>query len=96
MKAELYWVEAPWQGRLAIAPRPRGGDWLEDEVRAWRQSGVEVVVSLLTDSEIAEFDLGREEAYWKTNGIPIPLLSNPRQRCAFVANGYLRSGEEAG
>ena len=37
-------------------PRPRGGDWLEDEIQAWRRSGVGVVVSLLTPDEIADYD----------------------------------------
>src|SRR5713101_5776373 len=32
MKTEPYWIDGPWPGRLAIVPRPRGGDWLEDEV----------------------------------------------------------------
>src|SRR5437870_3377638 len=54
VRAELSWIEAPWQGRLAISPRPRGGDWLEDEVREWRLAGVEAVVSLLTSDEITD------------------------------------------
>ena len=36
MHTELYWIPGPWLGRLAIMPRPRGGDWLEDEIRSWR------------------------------------------------------------
>jgi hypothetical protein len=47
MRTELYWVEGPWSGRLAIMPRPRGGDWLEEEIQSWRRSGIDVVVSLL-------------------------------------------------
>ena len=58
MRAEVYWIEGPWPVRVAIPPRPRGGDWLEDEVRAWRASGVAVRVSLLTGSEIHDLDLG--------------------------------------
>jgi protein-tyrosine phosphatase len=60
MKAELYWIEGPWPGRLAILPRPRGGEWLEDEIRSWKQAGVNVVVSLLTSDEIAELGLVEE------------------------------------
>jgi protein-tyrosine phosphatase len=69
MKAELYWIEAPWPGRLAILPRPRGGDWLEDEVRAWRQEGINLVVSLLEKEEIAELDIAGEPAICKAQGI---------------------------
>ena len=43
MKTAPYWIDGPWPGRLAIVPRPRGGDWLEDEVRAWRQVGLDNV-----------------------------------------------------
>jgi len=89
MKTVLYWIEGPWTGRLAIAPRPRGGDWLEDEVRAWRQSGLDIVVSLLTPEEVAELDLGKEEAWCKTHGIqfcsfPIADRGVPASRKASV------------
>jgi protein-tyrosine phosphatase len=69
MRTELYWIEGPWPGRLAIMPRPRGGDWLEDEVRAWRRAGVDVVVSALTSEEIAELDLGAQAELSRANGI---------------------------
>ncbi len=61
MTTEPFWIPGPWTGRLAIAPRPRGHDWLEDELRHWRRSGVDGVVSLLTDGEIASFGLEDEE-----------------------------------
>lgn len=48
MRNETYWVNGPWLGKLAIGPRPRGGDWLEDEVSAWRLAGIDAVLSLLT------------------------------------------------
>ncbi|MGH7449842.1 MAG: protein-tyrosine phosphatase family protein [bacterium] len=60
MRTEFYWIDGPWPGRLAISSRPRGGDWLEDEVRAWQQAGLDMIVSLLTDDEIADLDLARE------------------------------------
>jgi len=61
MKTEYYWIEGPWKGRFAIVPRPRGGDWLEDEIHSWREAGLDTIVSLLTPDEIEEFDLGGEE-----------------------------------
>jgi protein-tyrosine phosphatase len=76
MKAELYWVDGPWSGRLAIAPRPRGGDWLEDEVRAWKREGIDIVVSSLTDEENAELGLDNESKLCRVNGlthIPFPV-----------------------
>jgi protein-tyrosine phosphatase len=62
MRAELYWVERPGTGGLAVMPRPRGGDWLEDEARSLAAEGVNVLVSLLTLDEAAQFGLEAEEA----------------------------------
>jgi protein-tyrosine phosphatase len=69
MRTELHWVQGPWVGKLAVMPRPRGGDWLEDDVRSWRRCGVDVVASLLTPDEIADFTLADEEALCRANGI---------------------------
>ena len=30
-------------GKLALAARPRGDDWLEDEIAGWRREGVDTV-----------------------------------------------------
>lgn len=60
MIPELYWIPGPWRGRLAISARPRGGDWLEDEVQGWRSAGIEVVVSLLSKDEEEQLDLSDE------------------------------------
>lgn len=61
MKSDLYPVSGPWAGQLMVMPRPRGGDWLEDEVRGWRKAGIDTVVSLLTAAEVGELELGDEE-----------------------------------
>lgn len=84
-KAEVYWVPGPWPGRLGIVPRPRGGDWLAEEVQSWRASGLDVVTSLLTPDEIAEFDLQEEQARSNEEGLefhafPIPDRGVPRSR----------------
>lgn len=41
-------------------PRPRGGDWLGDEMTALRTAGVDVLVCLLTEAELRELDLSGE------------------------------------
>ena len=61
MIADLFWIPGPWGGRLAIASRPRGGDWLDDDTCAWRQADIDVVVSLLENDEVAQLDLLRED-----------------------------------
>jgi protein-tyrosine phosphatase len=60
MQAKVYWVVGPWQGRLGIVPRPRGGDWLRDETTAWREAGIDDVVSLLVPEEETELVLEGE------------------------------------
>jgi protein-tyrosine phosphatase len=77
MMTTAYWIPGPWRGRLAILPRPRGGEWLADEVAAWLAAGIDVVVSALEDSEIEELELGEEHAACRAEGIefvrfPIP------------------------
>jgi protein-tyrosine phosphatase len=88
MRTELFWIEGPWPGRLAIMPRPRGSDWLEDEIQAWRQSGIDVIVSLLTPDELADLDLTAEQELCRANRIefvsfPIADRSVPSSMEAF-------------
>jgi len=91
MRTELYWIAGPWPGRLAIMPRPRGGDWLEDEIQSWRRSGVDLVVSLLTRDEQTELNLHDEETLCRASGIefvsfPIVDRSVPSSSEAFSAH----------
>ena len=65
----VYWIEGPWRGRLAIIPRPRGGDWLEDDICGWREAGIDVVVSFLTPEEVNELGLEAEKQSCDTHGI---------------------------
>jgi protein-tyrosine phosphatase len=61
---------------LAILPRPRGGDWLKDEIQSLRAAGVNALVSLLTSEEATELDLTQEAVYCTADGIeflPFPL-----------------------
>lgn len=60
-----YWINS----RVAIVPRPRGEDWLDDEMAALREAGVDVVVSMLEESEAAELGLGQERAAAERGGL---------------------------
>jgi protein-tyrosine phosphatase len=60
MGMRLYWVNGPWPGRVALAARPRGEDWLEDEVANWRGVEIDTVLSLLTPEEEKELGLSEE------------------------------------
>jgi protein-tyrosine phosphatase len=69
MKPHVYWIDGSWPGKLAILPRPRGEDWLTDEVVGWRDAGVDVVVSLLTQSENSELGLTEEAKIVSQHGL---------------------------
>jgi len=90
MQANVFWVAGPWRGKLGILPRPRGGDWLEDETNAWREAGVDVVVSLLEPEEETQLVLEREAAAATASGIafrpfPIPDRGVPSSRESVAA-----------
>src|SRR5262245_37959425 len=69
MRPDIYWINGPWPGRLAIVPRPRGDDWLEDEIAAWSGAGLNVIVSTLTPEEETEFALHGEGGVAQSAGI---------------------------
>jgi len=60
MRAEIYEIESCPKGRLAVMPRPRGGIWLESELKSLKAQGVTDVVSLLTPAEEKNLDLTSE------------------------------------
>lgn len=58
--------------------RPRGGEWLQDEVRGLAAHRVDVMVSsLLSDSEVVELDLKAEERLARAAGIDFRRLPTP-------------------
>lgn len=83
MSTELHWVSGPWPGRLALSARPRGGDWLQDEISGWKRSGVDAILSLLTGDEEQDLDLVGEATMAKKQGLdftafPIPDRQVPK------------------
>jgi protein-tyrosine phosphatase len=57
----VFWVNPGANGRLAIVPRPRGNEWLRDDLEAIRRDGIDILVSLLTSVEAAELGLAHEQ-----------------------------------
>ena len=60
MKATIYPIKGAAPNRIAIVARPRGGDWLGDEIRALASEGIDVLVSMLAEEESTELGLERE------------------------------------
>src|SRR6266700_16433 len=89
---QLFWIEGPWHGRLAISARPPGGDWLADEMIDWRHAGVGTVVSLLAAEEIQDLELIREEPLCRAAGMEFVSMPNARswRSARLVGSPYRR------
>ena len=99
MTPELYWVEAPASGRLAVAARPRGGLWLEDDLVALRAAGVDTLVCMMVPGELPELQLVHEPELAVAAGLrftwlPVPDLSTPTNDD--VLNGIRKLSDEVG
>jgi len=91
---------------LAIVARPRGNDWLDDELQVLRQTGFDVVVSLLEKDEAKELGLSQEEKLCVINGLsfisfPIVDRSVPTSKTDFLKlitklSEYLNNGKNVG
>jgi protein-tyrosine phosphatase len=68
-KPIIYWIENAGDGRLAILARPQGNGALEGEVQGWRDAGIDVVVSMLTDSDNSYLGLSAEAELCRSNGL---------------------------
>jgi hypothetical protein len=103
MTPDLFWIPGPWRGRLAIATRPRGGEWLEDEANSWRRAGIQVVVSLLEPAEASQLNLTDEGRAADENDIrfisfPIPdrgVPASAQEALSLIARmaGLLEEGK---
>jgi len=103
MKPDLFWIPGPWRGKLAVSTRPRGGDWLDDEVTGWRNAGVDAVVSLLEKDEAIQLQLEHERDSAESKGLqflsfPIPdrgVPASTRDTLGFIADmtAILKTGK---
>ena len=85
MIARPYWITS----LLAIVPRPTGGDWLDDEMSALQEAGIDVVVSMLPVDEARELGLNGEASSARETGItflnfPVPDGAVPPDASSFV------------
>ena len=103
---DVFWVKGDPPAPLAIVLRPRGGDWLEDELLRMKRQGVETLVSLLEKDEARMLDLAEEGPIAEKIGLqflyyPIPDVHVPPNTADFrefvtdLAN-RLRAGEHLG
>jgi protein-tyrosine phosphatase len=90
MPEVLYKIECDlYSGKLAVSPRPRGNDWLEDDLGRWKMLGITQVVSLLEPDEEVQLGLENEHAECERIGLrfhsfPIPDCGVPADTEAFA------------
>ncbi|MGD0737245.1 MAG: hypothetical protein ABR976_19095 [Terracidiphilus sp.] len=103
---DIFWIKGEPPAPLAIVLRPRGGDWLENELLRMKNAGIQTVVSLLEKHEAAFLELSEEARAARKAGLyflsfPIPDTQIPSDPAAFetfikyLAN-RLRIGEHIG
>jgi len=85
----IYWIPKLHYGSLGMMARPRGNDWLEDEIRHLRMQGVDVVVSLLERDEVYELGLQKEADFCHQKEIefisfPLPDRGLPEDERGFM------------
>ena len=71
MICKVFWILPEGAVRLGIMPRPRGGEWLGDEIHSLQSQGVHMLVSLLTDDEVSELELTDEARHCSEAGIDL-------------------------
>jgi protein-tyrosine phosphatase len=86
--SDIFWIDGEPPPGLAIVLRPRGGDWLEDELHRMKRGGIEILVSLLESEEASELGLVEEDSLAAKIGLsylshPIPDRHTPPDLAAF-------------
>ena len=75
MSVKIYWIETYTNAaRLGIMARPRGNEWLTDEIASLKKQNVNFLVSLLESGEIEELGLWQEESICMKYGIDFANL----------------------
>jgi protein-tyrosine phosphatase len=97
-----FWIKTDGV-RLAIMARPRGREWLLDDIRFLQRAGVDVIVSALTAAENEELGLIEERQCCQETGVrfvsfPIEDRSVPSSSGEFKelidsVVDYLRNGK---
>jgi protein-tyrosine phosphatase len=70
MTVKIYWLQNfENTSRLGIMARPRGNEWLEEDILSLKKQGVQTIVSLLDRDETYELGLEKERELCLKNGI---------------------------
>jgi protein-tyrosine phosphatase len=88
-RPDIFAIPIDAAGTLAIATRPRGGDWLADDLESLALAGVDTLVSLLEIAELVELGLENQPALCALHGlhysnVPVPDLGLPPDTDRFL------------
>ncbi len=53
----IHWIDQFEKGNIGMMSRPRGNEWLEDEIKKLTLFDVSMVVCLLERTEISELEI---------------------------------------
>ena len=91
MFTQVHWINDARIGekKMGTMARPRGNDWLEEEIKWLKNREVDCLVSLLENSEVWDLGLQKEEELCKKWGIdfirfPIKDVNIPQNEEAFL------------
>ena len=91
MISKIYWINETAIGEklLGTMARPRGDDWLEDEIKGLSQRNISCLVSLLETTEADHLGLEKEKEYckkWNVEFIQfsIPDVTTPKNEDEFI------------
>ncbi len=85
MSVRIYWIhQCENNARVGIMVRPRGNEWLKDEVAYLQKQKVSVLVSLLEMDEVVELGLREEEKLCRQHDIS--FISFPIEDRSIPAN----------
>jgi protein-tyrosine phosphatase len=94
LKATIYPIIDATPNHIAIVARPRGNDWLCDEISALSREGIEILVSMLTDEEADELGLTEESAECVAAGISFVNVAIPDRSVPSDTNAFLYNVEQ--
>ena len=88
---DVFWIN---DTGLAIVLRPRGDDWLPDDLSRLKRAGIHILVSTLEGWETRELGLSAEASLWEELGLqflsfPIRDRTTPTNREEF--DDFVRS-----
>jgi protein-tyrosine phosphatase len=92
MRPQLFTIQRRGPGALSTMARPLGGAQLADEMSGLAEAGVDVLVSLLTDAEMASLELLGEAEAAQASGLTFYRLPTEDRQVPDLAAGLDLAG----